>query len=87
MGVRREEEKRGEKEREYEWPKLQFKQTVPESGWGVTRQEYLAIVPKNSYGEENAWESHLMEILHDEVAKQLIQMTGFSHAQLDLADV
>lgn len=48
VGVRRDEEKRGEKkERDYGWPKLQFKQTVPESGRGVTRQDYLAIVPKN----------------------------------------
>lgn len=47
VGVRRDGEKREEKERDYEWPKLQFKQTVPESGWSVTRQDYLAIVPKN----------------------------------------
>lgn len=47
VGVGRDGEKREEKERDYEWPKLQFKQTVPESGRGVTRQDYLAIVPKN----------------------------------------
>lgn len=62
-------------------PKLQFKPTVPESGCGGTRQDYLVIVPKTSQAEENAWESHPMEVLHDEGAKQLIQMTGFSHAQ------
>lgn len=38
----------GEKEREYKGPKLQFKPTVPESGWGGIRQDYLAIVPKSS---------------------------------------
>lgn len=46
--MRRDKEKRERRRKNMRGPKLQFKPTVPESGCGGTRQDYLVIVPKTS---------------------------------------